>query len=124
MMRSLPGELSMLTAIDPLSPAGVVTSGRMTGLGVEIVSGPVDRPWHRPSYFPRPADERRVIRRKSFAMTPCTVDEAALQIELLDYNFHLFTEKGSATAAVLYRGGPTLQPSAGGTHPGGSAEPV
>jgi Sigma 54 modulation/S30EA ribosomal protein C terminus len=64
-------------------------------------------PTHRPSYFPRPADERRIIRRKSFAMAPCTVDEAALEMELLDYDFHLFTEKGSATAGVLYRGGPT-----------------
>lgn len=64
-------------------------------------------PTHRPGYFPRPADERRVIRRKSFAMAPCTVDEAALEMELLDYDFHLFTEKGSATAGILYRGGPT-----------------
>ena len=64
-------------------------------------------PTHRPSYFPRPADERRVIRRKSFAMEPCTVDEAALEMDLLDYDFHLFTEKGTATAGALYRGGPT-----------------
>ena len=64
-------------------------------------------PTHRPSYFPRPADERRVIRRKSFAMAPCTVDEAAVEMDLLDYDFHLFTENGSGTAGVLYRGGPT-----------------
>ena len=64
-------------------------------------------PTHRPSYFPRPADERRVIRRKSFAMAPCTVDEAAVEMDLLDYDFHLFTEKGTGTAGVLYRGGPT-----------------
>ena len=49
----------------------------------------------------------RVIRRKSFAMVPCTVDEAATEMELLDYDFHLFTEIGSGAAAVLYRGGPT-----------------
>lgn len=62
---------------------------------------------HRPRYFVRLADERRVIRRKSFAMAPCTVDEAALEMDLLDYDFHLFTEKGTVSAGVLYRGGPT-----------------
>ncbi len=64
-------------------------------------------PPHRPNYFPRPADERRVIRRKSFTMAPCTIDEAAREMELLDYDFHLFTEQGTGTAAVLYRAGAT-----------------
>lgn len=64
-------------------------------------------PMHRPSYFPRPADERRVMRRKSFAMAPCTVDEAALEMDLLDYDFHLFNEKGTGSAGVIYRAGPT-----------------
>jgi hypothetical protein len=40
-------------------------------------------------------------------MAPCTVDEAAREMELLDDHFHLFTEKGCATAGVLYRGDPT-----------------
>ena len=62
---------------------------------------------HRPDHYPRPADERRVIRRKSFTMAPCTVDEAAREMELLDYDFHLFTEQGTGTASVLYRGGAT-----------------
>jgi ribosome-associated translation inhibitor RaiA len=64
-------------------------------------------PAHRPNYFPRPTDERRVIRRKSFTLAPCTLDEAAREMDLLDYDFHLFTEKGTGTAAVLYRAGPT-----------------
>ncbi|VBA34654.1 Dormancy associated translation inhibitor [Mycobacterium attenuatum] len=67
----------------------------------------VSEPSQRPSHFPRPADERRVIRRKSFTMAPCAVDEAALEMNMLDYDFHLFTEKSTATAGVLYRGGPT-----------------
>lgn len=64
-------------------------------------------PTHRPSYFPRRAEERRIIRRKSFALAPCTVDEAADEMDLLDYDFHLFTEQGTGSAAILYRGGPT-----------------
>ncbi|ORV47661.1 integrase [Mycobacterium europaeum] len=65
------------------------------------------RPAHRPSYFPRPAGQRRVIRRKSFTMAPCTLDDAANEMDLLDYDFHLFTEKGTGIAGVLYRAGPT-----------------
>lgn len=61
----------------------------------------------RASFFPRPPDERLIIRRKSFTTAPCTVDDAAFEMEMLDYDFHLFTEKGTGFAAVLYRGGPT-----------------
>lgn len=50
--------------------------------------------------------EPTITRRKSYAMAPCTVDEAVTEMELLDYDFHLFTEKSSGTAAVVYRAGP------------------
>lgn len=36
-------------------------------------------------------------------MTPCTVDDAVAEMELLDYDFHLFTEIGSGTVGLLYR---------------------
>ena len=62
---------------------------------------------HRPSYFPRPQGERRIIRHKSFTLATCTVDEAALHMDLLDYDFHLFTEKATNQDSVLYRAGPT-----------------
>ncbi len=55
------------------------------------------------SFFPRRPEEREVVRRKSFTMVPCTVDEAALDMEMFDYDFHLFTEKGTGCAAVLYK---------------------
>ncbi|VEG56574.1 ribosome-associated protein [Mycolicibacterium aurum] len=60
---------------------------------------------HRPQFVPRGAETRRVVRRKSFAMAPCTVDEAAAEMEMLDYDFHLFTEVGSGCAGVVYRRG-------------------
>lgn len=62
---------------------------------------------HRPGYATRPPEERRVVRRKSFAMAPCTVDEAVDEMEVLDYDFHLFTEKRSNAVGVVYRSGPT-----------------
>ena len=64
-------------------------------------------PTHRPSYFPRPPDQCRIIRRKAFTLGTHTVDEAAQEMELLDYDFHLFTEKGTKQASVLYRTEPS-----------------
>jgi ribosome-associated translation inhibitor RaiA len=64
-------------------------------------------PTHRPSYFPRPPDQCRIIRHKSFTLGVRSVDEAAQEMELLDYDFHLFTEKGTKQASVLYRSGPS-----------------
>jgi hypothetical protein len=64
-------------------------------------------PTRRPGCPPRAVEERRVIRRKSFTFSPCTVDDAATEMEMLDYDFHLFTEKGTGAAGVLYRADPT-----------------
>ncbi|MBX7433675.1 HPF/RaiA family ribosome-associated protein [Mycobacterium sp. Y57] len=74
-------------------------------------AGPGHRPWqeqpagHRPSHPTSSADDPSVVRRKSFTMAPCTLDEAVDELELLDYDFHLFTEKETGTAAVIYRDG-------------------
>ena len=67
----------------------------------------IDEPASHPSYFPRPAEERRVLRHKAFGLAVCTVEEAAFDMDALDYDFHLFTELGSGEDSVLYRAGPT-----------------
>jgi len=63
-------------------------------------------PTYRPDYFPRPESERRIMRHKSYSLPTNTVEEAALDMELLDYDFHLFTEEGTRQDSVLYREGP------------------
>lgn len=60
-----------------------------------------------PTPFARADDTARIVRRASYAMAPCTVDDAVVEMTLLGYRFHLFNEIGSGTAAVVYRGGPT-----------------
>lgn len=60
----------------------------------------------RPKYFPRPDGERRIMRHKSYSLPTCTVEEAAVEMELLDYDFHLFTEEGTKQDSVLYFGKP------------------
>ena len=60
-------------------------------------------PTPRLPYFPRPPEERAVMRRKSYALAHLTPDEAVADAELLDYDFHLFTEKSTGEDAVVYR---------------------
>jgi hypothetical protein len=83
-------------------------------------SRPVPRPgeWRHQSLpgprlpcHPRPAAERAVVRRKSYALARETPDEAAAEAELMDYDFHLFTERSTGQDGVIYRaaGGYRLQ---------------
>jgi ribosome-associated translation inhibitor RaiA len=56
---------------------------------------------------PREPDERQIIRHKSFTTAPTTIDDAAFEMDMMDYDFHLFTEAGSGQDSVIYRAGPT-----------------
>ena len=60
-------------------------------------------PTHRPDYFPRPPEERRIVRRKSFTLEEETPDEAAFDMEMMGYDFHLFTDTETGQDSVLYR---------------------
>jgi Sigma 54 modulation/S30EA ribosomal protein C terminus len=66
-----------------------------------------DAPAHLVPYFPRPVEERRIIRHKSYTVSPCGIDEAAFDMEALDHDVILFTEIGSDQDSVLYQAGPT-----------------
>ena len=61
-------------------------------------------PAHRPGYFPRSA-ARAVIRRPGYAPRSLTLEEAVAELDLLDYDFHLFTERSTGQDSVLYRVG-------------------
>lgn len=45
----------------------------------------------------------RVVRAKRFAMKPMSVEEAAVQLELLDHAFYLFHNAATGAHNVLYR---------------------
>ncbi|GAA0594821.1 HPF/RaiA family ribosome-associated protein [Kutzneria viridogrisea] len=78
------------------------------------MSTPVAHEWRhdtprtsRPTYFPRPAGEREIIRHKSYTLSRIGIDEAAFEMDMMDYDFHLFTEAGSEQDSVLHRTDPT-----------------
>jgi ribosome-associated translation inhibitor RaiA len=57
----------------------------------------------RPEHFPRPPEERQLIRHKSFAVDRITPEEAAFEMEMLDHDFHLFTDAATGVDCVIYR---------------------
>jgi Sigma 54 modulation/S30EA ribosomal protein C terminus len=61
----------------------------------------VPRP--RLPYFPREPEDRAIVRRTSYAQTRQTPDEAAADLELLGYDFHLFTDEATGEDSVIYR---------------------
>jgi ribosome-associated translation inhibitor RaiA len=60
-----------------------------------------DEPTHRPGYYPRPPEERQVVRRKTLAVGRLGPEEAVLQMEMLDHDFHLFIDASTEQDAVV-----------------------
>ena len=63
------------------------------------------RPAPRLPYYPRPPEERTIVRHKSYARAHQTPDEAVADAGLLGYDFHLFTERSTGEDSVIYRSG-------------------
>jgi hypothetical protein len=62
-----------------------------------------DRASERPRYFPRPAEDRQLVRHKTFSVDELTPDEAVFDMEQLDYDFHLFCDLASGADSVVER---------------------
>ncbi|MGQ0434227.1 MAG: ribosome hibernation promotion factor [Microthrixaceae bacterium] len=58
---------------------------------------------HRPPYFDRPAEDREIVRHKSFAVGATNPEEAVLDMELLDHDFFLFTNADTGEDDVVHR---------------------
>lgn len=62
-----------------------------------------DEPSRRPAHFPRPPEQREVVRRKTFELAEATADEAVFDLELHDYDFHLFRDLSGGQDCVVAR---------------------
>jgi hypothetical protein len=60
-------------------------------------------PTHHPDYYPRPPGDREIVRRKAFALPRKTPDEAAFDMEAMDYSFQLFIDAENGQDSVIYR---------------------
>ena len=56
----------------------------------------------RPPVFVRPVEERQLIRHKSFAFDPMSVEQAVDALKDLDHDFFLFHDAGTDADAVVY----------------------
>ncbi|MBW5480608.1 ribosome hibernation promotion factor [Streptomyces bambusae] len=73
-------------------------------------SGPNAQAWwdgpgheHRPHRHHLPAEERRVVRRKSFSLARQTPEDALIDLEAMDRDFWVFTDLVSGHDSVIYR---------------------
>jgi putative sigma-54 modulation protein len=79
----------------PAAPAATITA--------------METPTMEPAIAPAPASPNGqeaapvVVKSKQFDVRPMSIDEAALQMELLGHDFYLFTLDESGRAAVVYR---------------------
>lgn len=62
-----------------------------------------DLPASRRSYFPRPVEERELVRHKTFAVGEITPDEAVFDLEVLDHDFYLFKNRETGEDNVVAR---------------------
>ena len=51
----------------------------------------------------KPAEELKIVKKKQFDLEPMTVDEAILQMELLQHNFFVFLNIETDNVSVVYR---------------------
>jgi ribosome-associated translation inhibitor RaiA len=62
-----------------------------------------DQPSRRPRYYPRPVEERSLVRRKTFALRPESIEDALFDLETLDHDFFLFIHDDTGAEALVYR---------------------
>ena len=53
--------------------------------------------------MPEPVEENKVVKAKKFQLVPMTVDEAAMQMELLQHNFYVFIDIETDSVSVVYK---------------------
>lgn len=64
-----------------------------------------DRPTGRRHIYPRPVEDRVLVRRKTFALRTESIEEALFDLETLDHDFFLFVHDETNAEAVVYRVG-------------------
>jgi ribosome-associated translation inhibitor RaiA len=62
-----------------------------------------NRPSTPPTSFARPREDRQIVHRTTVANEPLAIDEALLDMELLEYEFYLFTDLATGRDALVAR---------------------
>ncbi|MFC5993466.1 HPF/RaiA family ribosome-associated protein [Pseudonocardia hispaniensis] len=103
-------------------------------LGRNGYRGRIDREQRHEAFLSLPPQEREIVRRKTVSPARRSVDEAVMDLDDLDHDFHLFREISRGMDSVVYRTGrdavrlaqadgrtdllaPTVMPITMSTHP-------
>lgn len=81
-----------------------------------------DLPTARPGFHPRPREDRRLVRRKTYApQDRISIEEALFDLDVLDHRFFLFTAAADGEVSVVYEDedGFKLRRESGGAPPDG-----
>lgn len=97
-----------------LQEAGGLLRARLDRQVTRISQPQVPRPWPErprrpvsPALVSRAPGERELVRRKQFQLAVSSPDEAALAMDVRDYDFHLFVDAETGQDSLVYRVGPT-----------------
>ena len=93
---------NMRAAIELMCDKLRVQLDRATQAGDPEVGGLGRRPGQWLPRARQSAEAPSVVRHKSYGLARLTPDEAIADLELLDYEFHLFTERASESDSVVY----------------------
>jgi len=82
-----------------------------------------DLPTTRPGYYDRDPQDREIVRRKAYAPTAVSVEEALFDLDVLDHTFFLFTDEEDGEDSIVYErdGGVVLHRLSGGEPRSGRA---
>lgn len=105
LIRAQAAELSMYQALDELEDRLRTRLRRTARHWGELRGRHSPRREVPLPILPRPEHEPGIVRRKTLGDYRVTPDEAAFDMERLDFDFYLFTEAGSGQDSVLYRDG-------------------
>ncbi len=114
LIRAHAAEATMPEAVDEVVERLRAKLGRLADRHRRSPEGaaPAEGQWrhgNRPSapapWIERPRDEREVVRHKSFAPARLTIDDALWDLDLLGYDFLLFTEQSSGIDCALAHSG-------------------
>jgi ribosome-associated translation inhibitor RaiA len=84
-------------------------------------------PRRRPRNVAGPHEQRQIVWHRAYEPSRTTVDEALFDLDLFEYDFHLFTDERTGQDAVVYRAGPSGYRLAGlghGYEPAETAVPL
>jgi putative sigma-54 modulation protein len=107
-LKAREASMDMYASIDRMSDKLERQVRRYRGRQLDRWQG--QKKWHATTEAPRPIVEEdeeevgaRIVRTKQFQMKPMSPEEAALQMELLDHTFFVFTNADTGEINVVYR---------------------